>query len=99
VPDDGEVYALITHTSGPLGSGDIETFSANHSPGTLAAVQWFTRPNLAKAVVGRLRNPNGELPRYFQVVLRVDYKDGVPTEVSYVMHHEVRPEPRPANSK
>lgn len=95
VPDDGEVYALITHTPGPLGSGDIESFSANHSPATLAAVQWFTDPSLARILVGKLRKPNGELPRFFQIVLKVKYKDAVPTEVSYVLHHELRAERRP----
>ena len=91
VPDNGEVYALVTHAPGPLGSGDIESFSANHSPGTLAAVEWFTQPNLAKILVSRLRKANGEIPRYFQVVLDVKFKDGVPTEVSYVMHRELQP--------
>jgi hypothetical protein len=98
VPDNGEVYALVTHAPGPLGSGDIESFSANHSPGTRAAVEWFTEANLAKILVSRLRKANGEVPRYFQIVLDVTYKDAVPTEVSYVMHRELQPGMR-SNSK
>lgn len=98
VHDNGEVYALVTHAPGPLGSGDIESFSANHSPGTLAAVEWFTEPNLAKTLVSKLRKPTGEIPRYFQVVLDVTYKDAVPTEVSYVMHRELQPG-APSNAK
>jgi len=89
VPDSGEIYAVITHEPGPLGSGDILSFSANHSPGTLAAVQWFTEPSLAKILTSKLRKPNGEIPRYYQVVLRVNYKDTVPIEVTYVMHREL----------
>jgi hypothetical protein len=96
VPDDGEVYALITHTPGPLGTGDIESFSSNHSPGTLAAVQWFTDPNLARILTGKLRKSNGELPRFYQIVLKVKYKDAVPTEVSYVLHRELHAERGPA---
>ncbi len=96
VPDDGEVYALITHTPGPLGNGDILSFSANHSPGTLAAVQSFTNPELARTIAGKLRKPNGEIPRFYQIVLQVKYKDAVPTEVSYLLHHELKAEPRPA---
>jgi hypothetical protein len=92
------VYALVSHTPGPLGSGDIESFSANHSPGTLAAVEWFTEPHLAQILVSRLRKANGEIPRYFQIVLDVTYKDTVPTEVSYVMHRELQPRMR-SNSK
>jgi hypothetical protein len=95
VPDDGEVYALITHTPGPLGTGDIESFSANHSPGTLAAVQWFTNPAFARILAGKLRKPNGKLPRFYQIVLKVNYKDAVPTEVSYVLHRELRADRRP----
>jgi hypothetical protein len=97
-PDNGEVYALVSHAPGPLGSGDIESFSANHSPGTLAAVEWFTQPHLAQILVSKLRKANGEIPRYFQVVLDVTYKDAVPTEVSYVMHRELQPRMR-SNSK
>ena len=97
VPDNGEVHALVTHTPGPLGSGDILSFTANHSPGTLAAVQWFTNPSLAKVLVGKLRSPGGEFPRYYQVVLKVKYKDLVPTEVSYVLHRDLRAEQHPGN--
>jgi hypothetical protein len=96
VPDDGELYALITHTPGPVGSGDILSFSANHSPGTLAAVQSFTNPDLARTIAGKLRLANGDLPRFYQIVLKVKYKDAVPTEVSYLMHHELKVGPRPA---
>ena len=96
VPDDGEIYTLITHTPGPLGTGDIQSFSANHSPGTLAAVRWFTNPELARTLTTKLRKANGELPRFYQIVLKVKYKDAVPTEVSYVLHRELHAEPRPA---
>jgi len=93
--DDGEVYALITHTSGPLGTGDILSFSANHSPGVLAGVQSFTNPNLARVLVAKLRRPNGQLPRFYQIVLKAKYIDAVPTEVSYLLHRELRAERRP----
>jgi hypothetical protein len=94
LPDDGEVYALITHTPGPVGSGDIESFAANHSPGSLGAVQSFTNPDLARTLVGKLRKPDGALPRFYQIVLKVKYKDAVPTEVSYLLHRELRAERR-----
>ena len=54
------------------------------------------RPSLARILTGKLRKPNGELPRFYQVVLKVKYKDAVPTEVSYVLHHELRAERRAA---
>jgi hypothetical protein len=90
IPDDGEVYAVVTRMPGPLGHSTFDNFAANHSPGSLAAVQWFTQPDLAATLVAKLRKPSGEIPRYFQVVLRVRYQDTVPTEVSYVMHRELQ---------
>ena len=83
------MYAVVTHQPGLLGSGDVLSFSCNHSPGTLAAVEWITEPNLAKGLLSKLRKANGEIPRCFQLVLHVKYKDAVPTEVSCVMHSQL----------
>jgi hypothetical protein len=97
--DTGEVYALITHTPGPLGAGDIECFNSNHSPGTMAGVQAFTTPALVQTIVGKLRKSDGRLPPYYQIVLNVKYRDGVPTNITYVTHCELHVETRPANQK
>jgi hypothetical protein len=94
--DSGEVYALITHTPGPLGIGDIECFNSNLSPGTMAAVEAFTAPQLVDTIVGKLRKSDGKLAPYYQIVLDVKFKDGVPTEIRYVMHRELHPETRQA---
>jgi hypothetical protein len=94
--DNGEVYALITHTPGPLGIGDIECFNSNLSPGTMAAVQAFTAPALVETIVSKLRKSDGRLPPYYQIVLDVKFKDGVPTEIRYLMHHELHAETRQA---
>jgi len=91
-PDDGEVYALVSHTPGPLGTGDIQTFNSNHSPGVQGAVQWFTDPAFTRQLTSKLRKPDGSLPRYFQLVLKIKYRDAVPTEISYVTHRELQPE-------
>src|SRR5262245_24297606 len=34
IPDDGEVYALVSRMPGPLGSSNVQSFNSNHSPGT-----------------------------------------------------------------
>jgi hypothetical protein len=91
-PDDGEVYALVSHMPGPLGSGDIQTFNSNHSPGVQGAVQWFTDPVFARQLTSKLRKPDGRLIRYFQLVLKIKYRDAVPTEISYVTHRELQSE-------
>jgi len=88
--EDGEVHVLVTHVPGPLGTSEVESFTANRTPGRLTAVEWFTNPSYARTLIDKLRKPSGEMPRYYQVVLKVKFKGGVPTETSYVLHHEVR---------
>ena len=87
--EDGEAHVLVTHVPGPLGTSEIEVFTSNRTPGRIAAIEWFTNPAYARTLLGKMRKPNGEIPRYFQVVLKVKFKAGVPTETSYVMHREV----------
>jgi hypothetical protein len=90
-PTEGsEAYVLVTHLPGPLGDSDIESFVSNRSAGYIGAVRWFTDPRSALTLVTKLRKPSGELPRYYQVLLRVKFKDNVPTETSYVLSRELR---------
>jgi len=89
VAENGEFYALVTHLPGPGVSSEVTAFTANRTPARLAAVQWFTEPEYARTLVLKMRKPSGEIPRYYQVVLKVKFKDGVPTGSSYMLHHEV----------
>jgi hypothetical protein len=88
--EQGEVYALITHLPGPLGNSDVVSITSNRGPGYVAAVRWFTDPLAARVLVAKLRKSSAELPRYYQVVLRVKFKDEVPTETSYVLSRELQ---------
>lgn len=88
--EEGEVYALITHLPGPVGSGDIESFMSNRAAGYVAAVQWFTDPQLASIIVSKLKKPSGEIPHYYQVILKVQFKDQVPMQASYVLGRELQ---------
>ena len=90
VAEDGEVYSLITHVPGPLGTTDVESITSNRTPGRVGAVEWLTDPALAQILYSRLKKPSGELPYYYQLVLKVKFKDGVPTDTDYVMHRELR---------
>lgn len=89
--EDGSAFALVSYMPGPAGQGDIVTFTSNSAPARLGAVQWFTTPSGAKDLVSRLKAPNGHVPLHYQVILRVKYKAGVPTETSYIKHRELRP--------
>lgn len=90
-PNDGEAYALISHAPGPLGSGVIQTFTSSRTWGREGAVQAFTNPALARALVNKLRKSSGQIPRYYQVVVRVRFTDGIPTDVAYVLSRDLTP--------
>lgn len=84
--EEGMMYALVTHLPGPLGHNDIESFTSVRSAGYVAAVQWFTDPSFARTLVSKLKQENGgKMPRYYQVLLKVKFKDNVPTETTYVL--------------
>lgn len=87
--EDGEACVLVTRAAGPAGGTDIFSFTSNSTFGRLGAVDALTEPVRTKALVEKMRGPNGQLPRYFQLLLRVKYKGGVPTETSYLLHREL----------
>ncbi len=86
---EGETHALISRTAGLSGVGELLMMAGNASPDTLAAAEWLTQPGRAKELVGRLRLPSGEIPRYFQIVIKVTFKQGIPVQSSYVFHHVI----------
>jgi len=88
--EDGEACVLITHTAGPVGNTDVMTFASNSTFGRVGAVDAFTDSGFTKTLVARMRDASGHIPRYFQVLLKVKYKEGVPTETSYLLHRELR---------
>jgi hypothetical protein len=90
-PNDGEVYALISHAPGPLGSTIFQSFTSNRTWGREGAVRAFTDPAFARTLVSKLRKASGEIPRYYQVVLKVKFTDGIPTDISYVLHRDLTP--------
>jgi hypothetical protein len=88
--EDGEACVLITHAPGPVGSTDVMTFAGNSTFGREGAVAAFTDAGFARMLVSKMRGASGRVPAYFQVLLRVKYKGGVPTETSYLLHRELR---------
>ena len=88
--EQGTTYALITHLPGPLGTTDVESFTSNRSAGYVGAVQWFTDPAFAKLLTDKLKMiGDGQIPRYYQVVLRIRFKDDVPIETTYVLSRKL----------
>jgi hypothetical protein len=85
-PEDGEVYALVSRATGPLGDTNFVSFTSSRTWGRQGAIQAFTDRALARKVLERTKAPSGEIPRYFQIVLKVRFRDTVPVNISYVMH-------------
>ena len=88
--EDGEACVLVTHAAGPVGNTDVMTFASNSTFGRAGAIDAFTDAGFARTLAARMRGNSGHIPRYFQVLLRVKYKGGVPTETSYLLHREIR---------
>jgi hypothetical protein len=84
-----ESYGLVTHAPSVHRKGDVLYLSGNHVASVTAGVESFTDPMLAGAIVGHLRKPDGTLPRYYQIVLKIKSMDDTPVEVSYVLHKEL----------
>jgi hypothetical protein len=84
---EGETHALITRMPGLSGVGELLMIAGNASPDTQAAAEWLTQPWRARELVARLRMPSGEIPKYFQVVIKVTFKQGIPVQSSFVFHH------------
>ena len=89
--EDGDAFALVSNSPGPDGQGEIVTFTSNSAPARLGAVQWFTTPAGARDLVSRLQAANGRFPAHYQVILKVKFRAGVPTETSYIKYRELRP--------
>ena len=84
-----ESYALISHVPGLYGNGEILYLSANQIPGVTAAVKAFTDPALARTLVSKIKTASGDVPHYYQVVLKVRSMDDMPVEISYLFHREL----------
>jgi hypothetical protein len=88
--EQGTIYALVTHLPGPNGKNDIESFTSNRSAGYLGAVQSFTDPQFARMLAVKLKEETGgNVPRFYQVLFQVRYRDGVPTETKFVLGREM----------
>jgi hypothetical protein len=91
---DGETLELVSVMPGPLGRTKIESFTGNRAWGVIGAVQSLTDPAFARVIAQKLREPSGEIPPYYQVVIRIRYRDGTPTNASYVVHRTLALTPR-----
>jgi hypothetical protein len=83
---DGETVELISMLPGPLGRTRVVSFSGNHSSGLIGSVQSLTDSAFARVLVAKLKESSGQIPPYFQIVIKVRYRDDTPTYTSYLTH-------------
>lgn len=80
-------HALISRLPGLHCTGYIMMLASTSTEGTRAAVEYVTRPDYAARLVSSLRGKDGTLPKYFQVVVRAQFKSQVPIHVEQVTAH------------
>jgi hypothetical protein len=86
-PDnDGETFELISVMPGPLGRTTVASFTGGRAWGVTGAIQSLTDPAFARVLVSHLKDRSGKLPPAYQIVIRLTYRDGIPTSTSYVTH-------------
>jgi hypothetical protein len=88
-PTDGEALELVSMMPGPLGRTTVETFSSNNKWGVIGGTQSLTDPAFARVIERKLRKADGKIPPYYQLLLKIKYRDGTVTHVSYVTHRVV----------
>lgn len=81
-----EDYALIDRSPGLHDRGDIMVLASSSTEGTWAAVEYVTEAAHAREIVNKLRQPSGDLPKSYQVLIKAKFKEQVPVEISYVTH-------------
>jgi hypothetical protein len=97
---DGQAYAVISQFPGPLGNTGLAIFCSNRSWGATGAIQFLTDPSFARIAFDKIRGGSDKkIGRYFQILIRVKFRDGVVTDVSYVLHRVLdKEQPIPASS-
>jgi len=84
---EGDTHALISRIPHPSGKRELLVLAGNASADTLAAAEWVTDASHARDLVQHLAGDGRKLPRHFQVVIKVSFKQGVPIRSAYAFHH------------
>ena len=82
-------YALITIKPNISEANDVMMLAGIYSQGTEAAAEYVTNPDYLDQLNQRLQAA-GNVPRYFQALLKVGVENGIPTTISILALHELR---------
>lgn len=82
----GVKYAVISVLPGPQTGHHVMILSGAGAEFSWALAECVTDPAHVKELVSHLRQPSGELPSSFQVVIQATFESNVPIKVRYVTH-------------
>lgn len=81
-----EDYAVISRLPGPNGRTEVVILGASATEGTAAAVQQVSDPNAMARLLARIKDSHGNVPRYFEILIRAHFRSMVPVKVEYETH-------------
>ncbi len=84
-----EQYGLISLLPGFDEKSRILILGGGTAEGDWAAVEYVTDPDHVAELVRRVKTKSGDLPKAFQVVVRIRYESRVPVSINYVTHHVI----------
>ena len=87
----GIAYALVSRLPGLHGDGNMVVLAGAGIPGTLGATEYTTSEKYAAEMIRRLRADSGRVPPYFQLIVKCKFNQWLPVELSYLVHHVVKP--------
>jgi hypothetical protein len=88
IPED---YSVITRMRGIEGWGEMLVLGSSSTEGTWAAADYVTDPDHLRELTRRLSAETGRVPDCYQVLLRSRFRNQVPIQTEYVLHHVVTP--------
>jgi hypothetical protein len=84
-----EQYGLISMLPGLDESTRMLVLGGGISEGDWAVVQYVTLRDRVADLVQHLKTTSGDVPKAFQVVVRIKYESRVPVSMEYVTHHVI----------
>jgi len=85
-----EGHALITRIPGLHRTGEMLILAGSSTECTRAAVEYVTRPEYVTPFVRFLREQQGGIPEWFQVVVRAQFKSQTPIAIERVAFHPLK---------
>ncbi len=84
-----QAYVVVRRLPAGPGGKEIFALSSYSTEGVWAVAEYLTEGRTVRELVQKLRGVTGQMPRAWEALLRVRYKDRVPLQTQYVAHHPI----------